>query len=217
MNTEYKEIIIQLIIKLVLVVICNVIMVLAYYFNDKKNGVKGKAIKYEMIFFFGIWYVAVDFFKKLFSKKEKINKDFIKIACISVAAYMVFCFAVPKIVFPDTEKAPYFITYYDRYGNPYNSREKVVYYTKDGCEYTFNEDDFTYVCKYKPEGSEYKDTYDFSYVYLDRDGYLVLSDYIFECDENSSSDWIWYDKATDEYYMSADSARWNQKGILRSR
>ncbi|MCM1115465.1 MAG: hypothetical protein NC397_08220 [Clostridium sp.] len=210
-----SELIIKFIVKLGLAIICNVIIVFLYYFNDKKKSIKEKSSKYCLIFLFGIWYVVFDLVKRLFSKHDEINKNVIKITCIAIAAFLVLDVAIPRIAFPDLYSSPFSQTYYDKYGNSYDSLEEVIYYTEDNCQYTFDEDNLMFICKNKPDDSQYKDSYKVGYAYVDHAGYLVLTEYVLNLVENGDFDW--YDSSTDDYYMDAEFARWNQQGTLSHR
>lgn len=214
---ELKNMIIEYIIRIALVVISSTIITFTYYFTDKKKNNKRKLSSYELIFLFGIWYVIYDFVKKLAKKSEKINKTSIAIIAISLITFSVFNVAIPKLVFPETSKISFSQKYYDKNGISYNKLEEVIYYTKDDCQYRFDEENLTFVCEYKTKDSNYNDSYKVGYAYVDKDGYLILTDYIFEFDEelfDSKSIFYNYDSQTNEYYMDAEFARWNEIGEL---
>lgn len=214
---DLKNMIIEYIVRIVLVVISSTIITMTYYFTDKKKNDKRKLSSYELIFLFGIWYVIFDFIKKVTKKSEKINKTSVVIIGISLITFSVFNIAIPNIAFPETSKISFTQKYYDKNGISYNKLEEVIYYTKDGCQYRFDEDNLTFVCEYKTEDSNYNDSYKVGYAYVDKDGYLILTDYIFEFDEklfDSNEGFFNYDFATNKYYMDAEFARWNKEGQL---
>lgn len=215
---ELENILIKFIVTLLLAIFTNTIILLSYYISDKKNGVKKKKSIYIFIFLFGILYVIYDFFKRLFSKNhKKPDKVMMKVTCISLAVHLVFNIAIPRMVFPDLYNLSFSHIYYDKYGNSYDSLEKVVYYTEDGCQFLYDDENLEFNCIEKSNNKGYSDSYSVNYTYLDKNGYLVFPNHSLELIENDASHKVfsWYDNETNEYYTDAEFARWDSEGNLR--
>lgn len=104
-------------------------------------------------------------------------------------------------------------TYYDRLGNSYNNISEVVYYTKDNCLFTLDENNLEFVCKDKSLNPNYMDTYAAEISYVDSDGYLSFIEKTL--DESNNNAYSSYDPQTGKYYIFAEFAKWDKNGKLQ--
>ena len=187
----------------------------AYRFIDKKNGVNANSNKYVAVFFFGIFYVIYDLCKRLFSKKEKFNKTMAIIIVVYIVSYLTFCVGLPRVIPMDKIKVDAIVdmldkSCYDKNKNEYKELEDVIYYTREGYEYTCNVRLKTFSC----QGDTIYDTYyKQGYAYVDEDGYIVFTDKVLDCVGNDTV-FNFYDKINNKYYMLAEQARWDKDGNL---
>lgn len=214
-----EDFVVTIAIKIAFTVAFSLVIALIYYIGDKKTGTKHKPDRYLFAFLFGIFYVVYDVCRKIFSKKEKLTKSTIVMACLSLAAYIFIGSVLPHFIVPDEykQKASSFSIfnkcYYDMYGNEYEEKAGVVYYTKDGSQFIYNEEYTEFRCKNKSDASKYNDIYDIGYVYIDKNGYLMLTDEVLEL--KGHGDFNWYDSVTNEYYELADLVEWDKNGNLK--
>lgn len=192
-----------------------VTVALAYYFVDKKKGEKVNSNKYLLVFLFGIFYVIYDLCKRLFSNKEKFNKWMAIIIAVYIASYLSFCVGLPKLINLDEAKVDAIFDaidddYYDMNRFKYDELDDVVYYTREGYEYTCN----TNIKSFSSVGeTEYKSYYEQGYAYVDEDGYILFTDKVLECVGNDRV-FNFYDRENNKYYMLAEQARWDDDGNL---
>jgi hypothetical protein len=94
-------------------------------------------------------------------------------------------------------------TYYDMYGNTYNSQYDVLYYSKDGSKYTLDNDTF-YLIDYNGERTIYCD--------LDENGYVIDTSTINEYVSKYSG--ISYNEDKNTLYFNAKFIFWDENGTM---
>ena len=214
MNTILKAI-----IYLLLIVSANILLYLAafYYKKNRRFAMSSKEYYKRILMFGPIYYLYIFFHQTKYLNKEtgendKLSTDTNKIKSLLLFfVYVVFllCFIVLVVL---NVKSTYFDKkYYDLYHNEYNSKEAVVYYSKDGKSYNCINDEYCFV-----EIGNSENIIDAGNCYIDKDGYFVIIDSsTIDFDESVSVEnpYCFYDM-DNNYYADAITSYWNSSDEL---
>lgn len=214
-------------------VVCSAISAAAVYYYDKSRGIKEKGTTYFLIFLFGILGVIVYYFK---TKKKTEKNDSLdegkskKFRMISIILIVIAVIGWGANIYAsqtgmyDTDEykqsvEKYASGFYDKYGNEYDNRDEVIYYTVDGCEFKMAQENSGYPYYYQMSdtyNNKYKEEYDGFLTYIDEDGYIVFFDKELELDDNCDwNDNFCYMDSVGHHYAQPYTVIWNSDGTLQ--
>lgn len=202
--------------------------VTAVYFYNKSRNVKEKSSVYFLIFLFGI-IGAVVYFLSTRKKAENIeytgDKKKYKIISVILAVICVAATAVnvSGVLSDDVYSDDYSelidrlsVGCYDRYGVSHSTPDDIIYYTTDGYEFRFTTDSNGNAVFSQLSSSydgRYKEEYEADFAYIDKEGYLVITNKALEIDDNVDGAFRYVD-SSNEYYASAIDIYWDEDGNL---
>lgn len=214
-------------------VVCSAISAAAVYYYNKSRGIKEKGATYFLIFLFGILGVIVYYFKTKKktekndsldeSKSKKFRMISIILIVIAVIGFGTNIYASQTGMY-DTDEykqsvEKYASGFYDKYGNEYDNRDEVIYYTEDGCEFKMAQENSGYPYYYQMSdayNNKYKEEYDGFLTYIDEDGYIVFFDKELELDDNCDwNDNFCYMDSDGHHYAQPYTVIWNSDGTLQ--
>lgn len=214
-------------------VVCSAISAAAVYYYNKSRGIKEKGATYFLIFLFGILGVIVYYFK---TKKKTEKNDSLdegkskKFRMISIILIVIAFIGWGANIYAsqtgmyDTDEykqsvEKYASCFYDKYGNEYDNRDEVIYYTVDGCEFKMAQENSGYPYYYQMSdtyNNKYKEEYDGFLTYIDEDGYIVFFDKELELDDNCDlNDNFCYMDSDGHHYAQPYTLIWNSDGTLQ--
>ena len=223
-NSFISKVLIKYIIAIVVVLLRGVLLTLSAYFYNRQKGKKEKIGVYISIFIFGL--LAVIFYaikerkvQNPVSVSENGNHRCKIISIILFALYLVSLVggsAFIKIWSPVmTEVAnEREAICYDMYGNSYDSFDKVLFYTKDGCRFVRDNESGNFIRL--DESQLYNQEYTLFVSYVDTEGYLVFLDEILLVDDEKANAYellCLYDE-DGNYYAMAGNVKWDSAGNM---
>lgn len=183
--------------------------------------IKTKLLKIEKreylknIFNFGIFYYV-----KTLKQSGKIIKDNIneknailyKTISIILSIIHILCMMSLVIFIAFNIKNSYFSkSYYDLYGNIYESKNSIVYYDESMNKYTPNYDDFTF-----EEVGNFENIISARNCYIDKNGFFVIldsSELTYDKSVPFENPYCFYD-TKNNYYADAITSYWDKDGKL---
>lgn len=185
-----------------------IVLTASIVFYDKSRGIEKKKSSYVLAFIFGIFYIIARVIKKKGTHTASPDKAYKNRSIALFVIYVLLLVGSYAYTYIDMNLTDH---YFDMYGNGYNGRYDVVYYTENGTGYVIDLNEFCLVDVDNPNNKV-----DASNGYLDKAGYLVFIDgETLEVDENASfyEPYCFYD-ADNNYYAFPMTSYWNADGEL---
>lgn len=216
----------------VVIFVLSILLALAVKYYNKSRGVRENGFIYFLIFLFGPLGALIYY---LVNKNKAENIDFCentdrnKYKIISVILAVVYAVGfVANIVVVNSgllfngdfyEIVSRLSTFYDRYGNEYESYEDRLYYTEDGCKFklrTYGDGSPEFSQASDTYSSKYKESYELAFVRINENGYIVFFDEELEMDDEkfeSGTPFYYVDK-NGNYYAAPLNVYWNSDGEI---
>lgn len=200
------------------ILISHLFLVAFYVYADRKNDIKRSKGFYLWILVLGFLWVILDSIKT--AKSKSLSKTKVCIYALVLCMVLSYVTTVASNVyknynmFSNTDSAITEIDkYYDRYGIEYDTVEEVVYYTEDSAEFKYNMEEDSFYLISQSAKHQFNDYYSNFFMYIDEDGWLVILDEPLEF-QTGNGDFGYYNESTDEYFASAEAARWKENGRM---
>ncbi|MBR3149766.1 MAG: hypothetical protein IKF64_06310 [Eubacterium sp.] len=194
----------------------NIVLTLYYWISDTKNKNKRAVSFYFFVLVFGTLSVIIESINSIKSKnlvKQKIS-IYALVLCLVLTAVSSYAKSVYNnyVVFEQNVVTEESVKkYYDRQGVEYNSLNDVLYYTEDGGEFKYDNKEDTFVVV--SQTNSYVKSVENKFPYIDKNGWLVFCDDYLEFNKGNG-DFGYFDKTKNEYYASAECARWKDNGEM---
>lgn len=185
-----------------------IVLTLSIFYYDKSRCIEKKKSSYVLAFIFGTFYIIGRLITKKGTRTDSPDKTYKNRSIALIVIYVLLLVGSHVYTYINVSNADH---YFDMYGNGYNGRYDVVYYTENGTGYVIDLNEFCLVDVDNPNNKV-----DASDGYLDKAGYLVFIDgETLEVDENASfyEPYCFYD-ADNNYYAFPMTSYWNADGEL---